>query len=107
MTTATVRQKQKIADLFVDHYDFLFRAAKAILRRKADAYDVVQGLYLKRCVQRTRERQSPRHRSELFIAAHFEHRSWSAAVLMAAPPVNPLIPGFEPNNMASPLQRVR
>jgi RNA polymerase sigma factor (sigma-70 family) len=50
LTTATVRRKQKIEDLFLEHYNFLFRAAKAILRRKADAYDVVQELYLK-CAQ--------------------------------------------------------
>ncbi len=53
MTTATVRQKsgesqkQTLEDLFLEHYNFLFRAAKAILRRVADAYDVIQELYLK------------------------------------------------------------
>jgi RNA polymerase sigma-70 factor (ECF subfamily) len=57
LTTATAGQKsddgqkQQFEDVFLEHYDFLFRAAKAILRRKAEAYDVVQDLYLK-CVER-------------------------------------------------------
>jgi RNA polymerase sigma-70 factor, ECF subfamily len=44
--------RQRILDeVFTEIYHFLFRAAKAILRRKDDACDVIQDLYLK-CVER-------------------------------------------------------
>ncbi|HEY2382004.1 MAG TPA: hypothetical protein VGK48_12565 [Terriglobia bacterium] len=34
-------------DLFVEHYDFMFRAARKSLRKTEDAQDVIQSLYLK------------------------------------------------------------
>jgi RNA polymerase sigma factor (sigma-70 family) len=55
--TETERQKndngrqRTLDDVFIEIYHFLFRAAKAILRRKDDACEVIQDLYLK-CVER-------------------------------------------------------
>jgi RNA polymerase sigma-70 factor (ECF subfamily) len=34
-------------DVFVEHYDFMFRAARKSLRNTEDAQDVIQNLYLK------------------------------------------------------------
>ena len=34
-------------DLFVEHYDFMFRAARKALKKTEDAQDVIQNLYLK------------------------------------------------------------
>ncbi|HEY2380690.1 MAG TPA: sigma-70 family RNA polymerase sigma factor [Terriglobia bacterium] len=44
-------RQAKLDALFLEHYDFLFRAAKAVLRKKDDACDVIQDLYLK-CAER-------------------------------------------------------
>jgi RNA polymerase sigma factor (sigma-70 family) len=44
-------RQRTLDEVFIEIYDFLFRAAKAILRRKDDACDVIQDLYLK-CVER-------------------------------------------------------
>ena len=53
MLTASQSQKtrtlseQEIEQLFVDHYDLLYAAAKSVTDNKHDAEDIVQTLFLK------------------------------------------------------------
>ncbi len=53
MTTETdpkqidVVWEREIEELFRKHYKFMYRAAKAVTRREADAEDVIQNLFLK------------------------------------------------------------
>src|SRR6267143_3583157 len=53
MLTASESQKtrtlseQEIEQLFVDHYDLLYAAAKSVAANKHDAEDIVQTLFLK------------------------------------------------------------
>ena len=39
--------EQEIEQLFVDHYDLLYAAAKSVTDNKHDAEDIVQTLFLK------------------------------------------------------------
>jgi RNA polymerase sigma-70 factor (ECF subfamily) len=53
MSTATILKKtdvvweREVEDLFREHYKFMYRAAYAVLGRRADAEDVIQTLFLK------------------------------------------------------------
>jgi RNA polymerase sigma factor (sigma-70 family) len=38
---------RKTEELFVEHHDFMFAAARKVLRQKADAQDVIQSLFFK------------------------------------------------------------
>jgi DNA-directed RNA polymerase specialized sigma24 family protein len=39
--------EREVEDLFREHYNFMYRAAYAVLGRRADAEDVIQTLFLK------------------------------------------------------------
>ena len=53
MITATVRKQtdvvweREVEDLFREHYGFMYRAAYAVIGRRAEAEDVIQNLFLK------------------------------------------------------------
>jgi RNA polymerase sigma factor (sigma-70 family) len=41
------RDEQKIEQLFVENYDFMYATARKVLRQKADAEDVIQSLFFR------------------------------------------------------------